>query len=133
MTAIIPIKPEFVHVGNDPPCREDRLRTDHATPGKGEVVETLAHRGTRIAFSLLVCVERAADILELGQHLRNLTDRCVIEIAHGKIGFARAAPGPCSGNRKLRIERETAVGPVMTGLHIAPCVPEESVDQCGFG
>jgi hypothetical protein len=44
MAAIIPVEPEFVHVGDHPPCGEDRPGPDHAAPGKAQIVETFAHR-----------------------------------------------------------------------------------------
>jgi len=91
MAAIIPVEPEFVHVRDDPPSGEDRLGPDHAAPGKAQIVETLAYRGSGIALPLLVGIQGASDSLKLAEHLRNLTRCCLAEVADSKIGFATAA------------------------------------------
>jgi hypothetical protein len=132
MAAIIPIESEFVHVGDDPPCREVRLGPDHAAPGKAQILEALPHWRSGIALPLLVGIQGASDSLKLAEHLRNLARCCLAEIADSKIGFATAAVCTCTGDSELRIKREPSLGTSLASLDIAPCLAEEYVDERGF-
>jgi hypothetical protein len=132
MTAIIPVELEFVHVGDDPPCGEDRLGPDHAAPGKTQIVETLAYRGSGVSLPLLVSIEGTAYVFELAEHLRNLARCSLAEVADSKIDFANAAVCTCAGDSELRIKREPRLGTPLAGLDVAPCLAEEYVDERGF-
>jgi hypothetical protein len=129
VAAIVPVEPELVHIGDDPPGREDRLGTDHAAPREAQVIEALPDRRSRIALALLIGIEGTANILELAEHLRNSVGCTFAEIADREIGFAFSSVGSRAGDRKFRVERKPAFRSLLPALHIPPHVSRKKMSM----
>ena len=131
---VIPVEAELVHVGDNPPARQDRLAADHPAPGAAKVVKALIYWRPAIALARLLRVEgrpAAARSLEFADALGNVPGPG--EIAEGKIGPTGAAARASAGNGELLHHRVAVARRTLAGPGVAPNVAEEGFDEGRLG
>jgi hypothetical protein len=103
-------------------------------PTRGsQVIEPLADRGARVSLPPLRRIERTADVLELAKNLGNVRPSSLVETAECGVSCAWPATRPGAGYPELGIEAESTFTAGLSSLSITPGVPEELVEEGGFG
>ena len=130
---VIPVQPEFAHVGDNSPFGHHILVAIKAAPHPPQVIPHLFHRAAPPGATgpPLRNIQRTFQALEFAHNLRDVGRIIAGEKPESQVGAPGAAILPRACNRKLLPVGEIARNRAAR-TRIAPNLVEENLDERGF-